>query len=135
MNRSCLIKEVNNNPQGGFAILEALIAMFIFTVGILGVFSMQTTAMKTTSLSRGITEQSAIAAGLVERLMPLSYTHADLTPNITFTNPNQGRYAISWRVAEDALITNTKTITVTVAWSDRGQQKTINLTYIKTNAI
>jgi Tfp pilus assembly protein PilV len=133
MNRTCPDKARKKNLEEGFGLVEAMIAVLVFAVGIGGVLSMQSSAVRTNDLSRGITEQSALAASLIEQLMSLPYNHADLAAG-THALPNQGRYSLTYTVAQDAMITNTKTIAVTVSWSVRGQQKTVNLTEIKTNA-
>jgi hypothetical protein len=39
----------------------------------------------------------------------------------------EGKYTINWNVADDTPITNTKTINVTVIWTDQGVQKTVSL--------
>jgi Tfp pilus assembly protein PilV len=120
--------------QEGFAILEALIATAIFAIGIFGVLSMQTTAVKTNDIARGVTSQSAMAAEMVEQLLSVPYDHQNLTAG-SHPPQKEGRYTISWAVTDDDMIVNTKTITVTVTWLERGAPKTINLTYIKPDTI
>lgn len=132
MNSRCVLK-LEKNRQEGSVLIEALIAIVIFSIGVLGVLSMLDTAVRTNDTARGITEQSAMAMSLVERLMPLPYDHADLANGSHPATPlNQGRYSLSWTVAQNAMINNTKTITATVAWTERGQLKTVSLMAIKT---
>ncbi len=132
MNSLCLVKK--KSREGGFAILEALIAITVFTIGVLAVLSMQTASVMSNDNARGVTEQSTLAADLVERLMPLPYNHADLAdgahPPIV-----QGSYTISWTVDDDAMIPDTKTITVTVVWNVPGIEKSVNLICVKPDTI
>ena len=44
-----------------------------------------------------------------------------------------GRYTISWNVTENDVMPNTKTISVNVAYADRGTPKNVSLTYYKSN--
>jgi type IV pilus assembly protein PilV len=130
MNSASLITKLNKNRSDGFAILEALIAATVFAIGILAVCSMQTGSIKANDIARGITEQSALAADQVERLIALPYNHTALN-NGNYPQPNQGRYTISYSVLADDIIVGTKTIAVTVAWNQQGLQKSINILYIK----
>jgi type IV pilus assembly protein PilV len=130
MNSRCFL-EPEKRRQEGFTLLEALLAMVVFSIGVLAVLSMLDKAVRENDMARGLTEQSAMAESLIERLMPLPYDHADLA-NGSHPAVSDGRYSISWAVGDDATIANTKTITATVTWTERGQLKTTNLMAIKT---
>jgi hypothetical protein len=74
-----------------------------------------------------------MASSLVEELMALPYSHPELAHGTHPASPLiQGRYSISWKVGEDVVIDNTKTITATVAWTERGRPKTVDLVATKT---
>jgi len=64
--------------QYGFTLVELLIALVIFTVGILGVATMQLTSIKGNSKGRIISEASNVAAQRIEQLMALDYGDPDL---------------------------------------------------------
>ena len=64
--------------QQGFTILEIMIAMAIFAIGILGVAQMQIQAINANAYSRLSTEAVTFAQGQVEQLLVLPYGHADL---------------------------------------------------------
>ena len=59
--------------QRGFTLVELLIALFIFAVGILGVATMQTTSIQGNSKGRRISEASNLAADRIEMFMSLDY--------------------------------------------------------------
>jgi Tfp pilus assembly protein PilV len=120
--------------QGGFAIIEGLIAIAVFAIAMLAVVSMQTKSVFTNDVALGITEQSTMAADMVEQLMALPYTDARLADG-AHAPIIQGRYTMSWTVDEEAMIDNTKTISVTVTWNEQGTQKSINLLYVKPDTI
>jgi Tfp pilus assembly protein PilV len=134
MNTDGSIKNQKKTGQEGFTILEALVAIAVFTAAIIGIFSMQSTSVLSNDIARGITDQSAQAAELVEQLISLPYDDGQLSAGDHLGWRNE-RYAISWTVADDDMIANTKTITATVTWIERGIQRTINLTYVKPNTI
>jgi len=69
--------------QDGFTLIETLMAMAIFTVGILGLFGMQTAAIKENLTANAITTGSTWATDRVERLLALDYTDSGLAPSVT----------------------------------------------------
>lgn len=69
--------------QEGFTLIETLMAMAIFTVGILGLFGMQTAAIKENLTANTITTGSTWAADRVERLLALDYSDPGLSPVIS----------------------------------------------------
>ena len=113
--------------QSGFTLLETMMAMAIFTVGILGLFGMQSAAIKENLSANAITSGSIWAADKVEYLLGLEYetlneTHtcADLpesSEDLSGTFPygtnseNNGKgmvpcYTVYWAIANDCLLEN-----------------------------
>ena len=124
-----LLESGKSNKEKGFTLLEVLIAISIFAIGILGVASMQITAIGGNTSARTHTEAATWAADRVERLMALPYTHADLAQG-NHNAPNEGIYAISWTVTDDTPITNTKTIAVIVTWNARGANRSVSMQHV-----
>ena len=117
----------------GFTLIEVLIGMAIFTIGILAVATMQMTSTNGNASARRITELTALAENQIENLMQLSYDHADLNPANNPHESTQGPYAINWNITEidlDADGTNdSKTVNVTVSRSSGGDRK-VSIQYI-----
>ena len=63
------------NGQKGFTLMEVMIALSIFAVGILGVFSMQISAINSNANARRVTEDATLAMDKVEELLALPYTN------------------------------------------------------------
>lgn len=125
------MKEVIHNEKG-FTLIEILIGIAVFSIGILAVGTMQISSIKGNSTARGITEAGTWAAGQAERLVALPYDAPDLEDTTTpHAVPHQGKYEISWDVTDDDPIKNTKKITVDVTWKDRGVEKTVAFDYHK----
>jgi type IV pilus assembly protein PilV len=117
----------------GFTLIEVLIVLAIFSIGILAVAAMQMTSTKGNASARRITEATALAENQIENLMQVSYDHADLNPAANPHGSTQGPYAINWNVTEvdlDANGTNdSKTVDVTVNWN-YGGDRSVSIQYI-----
>ena len=125
----------------GFTLIEVLIAITIFAVGLLAVAAMQTSAITVNSTAGQITTRMTWAQDKLEELMALPYTDplledlgnppsgTDSAGNLHQETISDGsdNYIISWAVTDDILITGTKLITVTVT----GKGKTTQVSYIK----
>ncbi len=61
--------------EAGFTLLELLIALVIFAVGILGVYSMQITSITGNTKSRVISEASVVAADQIEQFLSIEYAN------------------------------------------------------------
>jgi type IV pilus modification protein PilV len=96
-------KKIHN--QHGFTIMEILIAMAIFGIGILGVAKMQISAITGNTSARIHSEASAIAQEQIESLMALSYTDIGDTGaacTIDYVNPvNVNGYEVNCAVLQE----------------------------------
>lgn len=108
--------------QGGFTIIELMIALTILLIGITGILSMQLTALKATSYSRHATEASVLAEDLMEELRTLP-----LTDVVDGNEPvdAQGNYDADGVFLRTWTVTGTADlaiITVTVSWNEHGNE-------------
>ena len=99
--------------DNGFTLIEVLIAIAIFSIGILAVASLQTHALNVTRSSRITTECLTLATQHAERLMALPFytveftTHpADLEVGVHTNDDGDPvpRYQIRWTVQDDVPI-------------------------------
>lgn len=119
--------------EGGFTLMEVLIAITILSVGLLAIASMQITAIQTTGGAKSISRGVLWAEDRMEMLTSLPYSNAmlnDTGGNIPDPSP-PANFNISWTVDDNNPRTSCKLITVTVQWSERGVSKTTTLTSVK----
>ena len=114
--------------EQGFTLVEVLIALTIFAIGILAIASMQMWGLRGNSSAMYHTEAATFAADRIETLMTVDY--ADLADG-SETQGDSNEYTISWTVSTDNPINNTATITVDVQWNDRGLAKSASFTCYK----
>lgn len=121
----------------GFTIIEVLIALAIFAIGILGVAKLQISSTNYNTNSRVHTEVTSFGSGQIEELMNLDYNDPLLDAGTHGPNPIPNEpYQIQWVVTEG--ITDTaaadvdavKRIDVTVTWN-RGPDRQFRATYYK----
>lgn len=114
--------KINNDK--GFTIIEVMVVIGIFAIGILAVASMQVSAFQGNRSATLRTIAITLASERMENLISQDYV-AIVSGNQTVDN-----YDISWTVTNDSPLANTKTITVTTTWNDRGESRNVNLSYI-----
>ena len=108
----------------GFSIIECLIALSIFTIGILAVATLVLTSIGENASARRITEATALAEARLEQLMALPYS------DIVANQEIQGAYTVAWEVTEGDIVAETKSIMVTVSWWFRGKQRDVTVRHL-----
>jgi type IV pilus assembly protein PilV len=147
------ITETNSNSPG-FSLIEVLIAMAVFSIGILAIFSMQITATNGNTLARGVTENYHCALDKVEELLALPFNDASLTQGVhnvaksadgidndgdgmvdgnDVDGENAGYIDLQWQVWDKQIHDqNIKSVRVSVtATVNRNRQKLLNIDFIK----
>jgi type IV pilus modification protein PilV len=144
------LREHGGKPGGndsGFTIIEVLIAMAIFAIGILGIAKLQISSIGGNRTAMEVSEASFLCEGKLEELMSIPYADADVVDTTNDgedgldastvdtadhnASSDDGLYTILWNVAEDFPVNNTKTIKVIVGWSNMGRSRNISISCIK----
>jgi prepilin-type N-terminal cleavage/methylation domain-containing protein len=127
------MKTTAKDDQEGFTLIEVLIAMFIFAVGVLALAGLQVTYIGGNASAQMQTEATALGAQVIEHLKSLPFDAAELDPA---ANPHQppaggsGPYTVSWTVADNTPVNNAKTIDVTVTPINRVNGRQVNISTI-----
>jgi type IV pilus assembly protein PilV len=114
----------------GLTLIEVLIALAVFSIGVLAIGSMQIKAINGNASARMQTEATAYAVDRVERLLALPYDDPNLDE---LNNPHQAideSYTIVWNVTDDVPINDTKTIKISVIPANPNA-RTVSLSFIK----
>ena len=101
----------------GFTIIEVLIALAIFAIGILGVAKLQLAAVGDNTSSRKYTEASTWGVSQVESIMGIPYDDPALADGTT-GNATQGIYTVNWTITDADPIPNVKKISIVVTWDN-----------------
>lgn len=133
--------------QSGFSLIEVMIGIAIFSIGVLAVGGMQVSGIRGNTSARQYTEASTWGMDKIETLMTRPYNHRDLTDRDGdgggagdkglfdatvasadwYENDPDGRYTIYWNVANNDLIENSKTVSVIILWRGNGTQRSVSL--------
>jgi type IV pilus assembly protein PilV len=119
------MEKINN--EKGFTLLEVIFAVSILTVGILSVAAMQASSLRGNAFAWGTSEASNVAMGQIEAMMEWPYDDARLESGEAHDGGSAGKYNVSWTVTDDAVINQTKTINVTVSWTDHGLPRNMTI--------
>ena len=131
----------------GFTLIEVLIAMAIFSLGMLAVGTLQITSTNSNASARIHTEEYTWVVDQIEQLTGLDYDHADLTATPpychlpllppTHTSADHGGhwvvqspYVVTWWVSDDTPVGGAKMITVEASGSHR-RARPIRIDFIK----
>jgi len=118
--------------QDGFTLIEVLIALTIFAVGLLAIAAMQTSAIRMNATGNQLTELSTVGIHKFEELMSLPVTNAQLAVGGPWTDPAPPPgYTVSWTVVQDAFSANTRRITLTVS----GNGKTLRIRSLRCQSL
>jgi len=153
-----MINNLTNNK--GFTFVETLVALVVFTIGILTLNKMQIISIIGNSNASGITATATWASAQIEEILSLDYNDPLLADDGDGTGQDtdddgiddggndfglndigaaadggssspDNNYTIFWNVAVDEPIPNIKTIRVIVTRNFMGLQKQVALDYCK----
>ena len=121
------------NTEKGIGLVEIVIAMLIFAVGITAAIRTLPVSNTATTRARNLTTATNLAQQKLEELMGIPYNDAQLGAG-TYNdndNPIERIYTRTWTVTTDDPIQDMKTVTVNVTYLSGNKDNTVTLsTYI-----
>jgi type IV pilus modification protein PilV len=115
--------------NGGFTLIEVLVAMSVFAIGILAIYTMQINAINGNAGARKRTEALSWATNQMEILKSAPYA------GLSNGQAARESYALNWTVNDADLdrdgVNDAKVISVNVNWQERKRQKTANLSHVR----
>lgn len=120
----------------GFSLIEILIAMAVFSVGILAVVNMQTAAMRANTFSANLTQVVIdLNQKKAEDLLSLDYSDSAISSGTTHGPEVSGIFSTSWQVTDNDPFTAVKTIIISTTWSDQSGNHTVTTSVVKSHFI
>jgi Tfp pilus assembly protein PilV len=119
--------------QRGIGLIEIIVAMLVFAIGITAALRTLPTSNRATSHARNLTIATNLAQEQLERLMGSPFTDAALSAggHVDPNNPLENHFTRSWSVADNSPVSGMKRIDVTVSFNSGNADSLVTLsTYI-----
>ncbi len=110
--------------------IEVLIAMALFMLGILSLTGLQTACISGNASARIQTEATAIGTQMIEQLRMLPEDHPDLDANgdpHEMSRDGSRNYTVRWVITDNSAVTETKSLHVTVLPHNRINGKPVTI--------
>ena len=105
--------------EKGFTLIELFTAITLLTIGLLGTAALTAGVVKGNVAGRNVSTATAIAQSCLQENRRVGYTNAGTTGcTTTTTNVSLGGVTFSRALSIDSSVTNMKTLTVTVSWTE-----------------
>ena len=118
------------NDESGLTLIETLISLMIFAVGMLGISKLTTVIIYGNTLSQQITMATIVAQDKVEALYNTSYgALKSQTENIL--TESQRHYTCKTKVFNNTPQPGMKTVAVTVSWRRNNADRHVSLKTIR----
>jgi Tfp pilus assembly protein PilV len=108
--------------DGGFTLIEVVIAMFFLAVAMLGIISTTVMVIQSNSFGKTLTTATTLAKDRMEVLKNTKYANL-----IAGSDTVDSMYARTWTVTNNSPAADMKRINVSVVWTWRGTSHTVNL--------
>jgi type IV pilus assembly protein PilV len=113
----------------GFTLVELMITLVILSVGLIALAGLQITAVKANAFSKRMTAAIAVAEARIEQLkdMPYANVQSESPTQVVAASMNFTRQVT---VTTNSPVPNTKTIQVTVTWTEGSQSHVVPISTI-----
>lgn len=102
--------------DGGFSLLENLISVAIFSIGILSISMLFTQTMTYSHFSEKFAVAVNLARAELERLKNTPYTN--IVPEETIKTVDNVPFRLAWEVTENTPVNSVKKVVMNVYWTD-----------------
>jgi type IV pilus assembly protein PilV len=113
--------------EAGFTLIEIMIALVILSIGLVALAGLQLSAIKGNTFSNRMTAAVSIANQKLEQIKDKAYA------NILSESPTQipqSPFTTQVTVTNNIPLTNTKTVNVTVTWSEGSKSHSVPITTV-----
>jgi type IV pilus assembly protein PilV len=115
--------------EDGFTLIELMITLVILSIGLVALAGLQVSAIKGNTFSKRMTAAVTIANQKLEQIKDTAYANilSESSTQITQSNMTFTRQVM---VTNNTPLANTKTVNVTVTWSDGSNSHSVPVTTV-----
>jgi prepilin-type N-terminal cleavage/methylation domain-containing protein len=110
--------------EGGFTLIEVMIAILLLLIGLLGVAGVAATIIQANAFSRQVTTATTLAEERMEDLKNTPYASLAGGSDTPAQFPG---YTRTWQILTDAPLTGTSTVVVNVSFPWKTQTRNVQL--------
>jgi type IV pilus assembly protein PilV len=116
--------------QKGFGLVEIIIAMLIFAIGITAAMRTLPDSNRATMRAQNMTQATNLAQEQIETLMAAPFNDAALTSgnHVDPRNPLERIFSRTWSVTDNTPVSGMKRVIVSVSYTAKGNDNSITLT-------
>jgi type IV pilus assembly protein PilV len=118
------------STEEGFTLIEIMIALVVMSIGLTALAAVQISAIRGNVFSKRMTTAVSIADGKMEQIKNGSYASITSESAIQVTQSNMNFTRQVTVTNNIAPLTNTKTVNVTVSWSEGSKSHSVPITTI-----
>jgi type IV pilus assembly protein PilV len=115
--------------EEGFTLIEIMIALVVMSIGLTALAAVQISAIRGNAFSKRMTTAVSIADEKIEQLKSSPYANILSESSIQITQSNMN-FTRQVTVKDNDLLPNTKTIIVTINWSEGSKSHSVPVTTI-----
>jgi type IV pilus assembly protein PilV len=115
--------------EEGFTLIEIMIALVVMSIGLTALAAVQISAIRGNAFSKRMTTAVSIADEKIEQLKSSPYANILSESSIQITQSDMN-FTRQVTVKDNDLLPNTKTIIVTVNWSEGSKSHSVPVTTI-----
>ncbi|MGD9368657.1 MAG: prepilin-type N-terminal cleavage/methylation domain-containing protein [Desulfobacteraceae bacterium] len=105
----------------GFTLMEAMMGLVVFSIGILGMAALQTTAVNSNTLAEDVQQNTVEAMAEIEELMATDFLDQRLQDGVNTSEQSpDGKYTIDVEPRDDEAIPGAKRVVVTSKFTPTG---------------
>jgi type IV pilus assembly protein PilV len=125
---------ISRDKSDGFTLIELVVAILIFAIGIVGIMKMHQASIQSNMFSMQLTQAMNISTNTIETLRGLPFDHADMSVGahaaVTFTSMGVP-YTVSYTVAVTPSSNNFgRNVNLTIAWDEKAIHHQLSLPVI-----
>jgi type IV pilus assembly protein PilV len=117
------------SSEEGFTLLEIMIALVVLSVSLVALAGLQISAIRGNAFSKRMTTAVSIANEKMEQLKNSSYANI-LSESSIQVNQSNMNFTRQVTVTNNSPLPNTKTVNVTVTWSQGSKSHSVPMTTI-----
>jgi len=125
------MNHTQNCKRGGFTLIELVVAILVFAIGIVGIMKMHQASIQANNFSMQLTDALTIANSKVDYLRRLGVSNTSMTignhntPNVSSLSTTIP-YTMTWNVAFTPNSVNlSRDVVLTIQWQDKAVPRSV----------